>query len=344
MSLVAAATAVVGVATRGDGSKTPSALATPAPVTLVVPSASRWSDDPSAAQYEDALDSARTADGVGTQMVQIDLKKKGLSGLSRRDRKRIGTSGLVLLAGQFVAARFVHEFAHDRDTRFVVVDPDPINGALYDAVSSNKNTSDVFFVEGPGAYLAGFLSALMAKRKSAGKRPVVVSEILVNRDVSANVADTFKKGAKDAVRRITVRRKYVGEFSPRSRCRRIADDQVEHGSLVVFADAGACSADALDAVKTLGAWGVEGDQDPLEAPGGPRLIGYTVKNVRQAVGYAVRHYVGHTLPRRKHNEIGIQNNGAVDFVMTDLVPSEIRVRVEERKELKWPRWAALGKS
>ena len=76
---------------------------------------------------------------------------------------------------------FVHEFKRlTPNTRFVVVDPDPVNGPLYTAVSNNPNASDVFSREGPGARLAGFLGAGMAERNRSEKRPVVLSEILIN--------------------------------------------------------------------------------------------------------------------------------------------------------------------
>jgi DNA-binding SARP family transcriptional activator/basic membrane lipoprotein Med (substrate-binding protein (PBP1-ABC) superfamily) len=341
--LVAAGSAIVLVATRGNGVRAPTALAATGPVTLVLPSSPLWSDDPSTAQYLDAVNNARTEDGIQTQVVHINLEKKGLAGLSRRGLKRIAASGLVLLAGQFVSSQFVHAFVQYPRTRFVVLDPDPIRGRLFHAVSSHQNTTDVFFKEGPGAYLAGFFSALMAKKQSAGKVPVVVSEILVNRGVSSNVASVFAWGAQVAVHHVRVIKAFVGEFPPRSRCEAAADKQIEQGSLVVFADAGACSSNALSAAKALDVWGVEGDQDAGNPPSGPNIVGYSVKDIRQAVGYAIRHYAGGALPRRKHNEIGIKT-GAVDFVTTGLVPKGIRVEVEQEKQRKMPTWDRLGVS
>jgi len=339
--VVAAGTAIAVVTTRGDRSKGSAGVSAPPRVALVVPSSPPWSDDPSTAQYRDAVDRAHTQDGVQTQTFAIDLSKPGLAGLSERDRKSIGTFGLVLLAGQFVANRFAREFARHPHTRFVVLDPDPVGGkTLYNAVSNNRNARDVFFQEGPGAYLAGFLSALMAERRSSGKRPVVISEILVNSRVSSNVVNTFISGARKAVPGVRVLERYAGNSSPPSVCERIADNQIERGSRVVFADAGACSAGALAAAQTAEVWGVAADQDPFNPPAGPRILGWTVKNFRKEVGYAIDNYLDHTLPPFHHVDIGI-DSGAVDFVPSSLVPKPIRTRLAQERARRMPHWETL---
>src|SRR5437588_11108309 len=65
----------------------------------------------------------------------------------------------------------VDVFARHPHTKFVVVAPDPsVGGPLVESVSNNRNAADLFSIEGPGAYLAGYLSALMAE-KSPGKLP-----------------------------------------------------------------------------------------------------------------------------------------------------------------------------
>jgi len=338
LALAAAATAIV--VTRGDGSKT-SFGAAPSRVALVVPSSPPWADDPSA-QYAEALDSARTEDGVVTQKFAIDPSKPGLSGLPQRARRSLDDFGLVLLAGQFVATRFAHEFGRHPHTRFVVLNPDPINtdGPLYQAVSNHRNASDVFFIEGPGARLAGFLSALVARRQDPGKRPVV-SEILVNKDVSANVVDNFPTGAMAAVNGVRVLRAYAGEFAPGARCEAIANKQIEQGSRVVYADAGACSAGALSAVEEhRGVWGVEADQAPY-SPFGPRILGYTVKAFGQEVDYAIQHYIDHTLSHRRHVDIGIERHAVDFFAHTDVVPEQFLDRLRGYRHRWMPHWRTL---
>jgi basic membrane lipoprotein Med (substrate-binding protein (PBP1-ABC) superfamily) len=338
--LVAAGTAIAVVVARGDKSKASAGVPVRPRVALIVPRSPPWSDDPSTAQYRDAIDRAHTEAGIQTQTFEIDLSKPGLLGLSRRARQSIGNFGLVLLAGQFVGNRFEREFARLPHTRFVVLDPDPINGSLYNAVSSNANTSDVFFIEGPGAYLAGFLSARMAERQRSGKRPVVISEILVDADVSANVVTTFTTGARKAVHDIEVLERYAGKSSPPSACEAIAANQIERGSRVVFADAGPCSAGALSAAQTAGVMGVAADQDPSNAPVGTQILGYTVKNFGKEVDYAIGHYVDRTLPRFHHVDIGIES-GAVDFVPSPLLPKPILASLARERARLMPHWETL---
>src|SRR5436309_1135816 len=93
----------------------------------------------------------------------------------------------------------VDVFARHPHTKFVVVDPDPsVGGPLVDAVSNNRNASDLFFIEGPGAYLAGYLSALMAE-KSPGELPPTVSMVGSYWRMDQNVRNPFTSGATDAV-------------------------------------------------------------------------------------------------------------------------------------------------
>jgi len=334
VALVAAGSAIVVVATRGDKA---SSLPLPPRVALVVPSSPAGSDDPSQ-QYVDALDRARTEEGIGTQVLPIDLSKPGLSGLSVRARKSIGHADLVLLAGQFVGSRFAHEFARAPDTRFVVLDPDPINGSLYDAVSRAPNASDVFFIEGPGAYLAGFLAALVAQRQDPAKRPVV-SEILVNRDVSSNVGAPFIFGARAAVHDVKVLRNWAGKSSPPSRCEGIASDQIKRGSRVVYADAGACGAGALSVAEALRVWGIAADRDPSNPDRDQGILGSTEKNFGQEVRYAIHSYGDGTLGNYHHLDIGIEHE-AVDLAMNPVVPEGIRAKVVGVRLSHMPKWAA----
>jgi DNA-binding SARP family transcriptional activator len=335
VALVAAGTAIVVAATRGNGSKTSPGVAS-SRVALVVPSSPAWGGDPSKA-YVDAVDSARTQDGVLTQTFHIDLEKQGLSGLSKSARQSIGNSGLVLLGGQFVGARFVGDFARHLRTRFVVLDPDPERKRLYTAVTRHPNTSDVFFTEGSGAYMAGFLSALMASRGSSGKRPVI-SMIGISKPVDSNVWGMFLEGAKKAVPGVEVLRDYSYDFQHPSKCASLASHQIERGSRVVYADAGGCSQGALTVVQEhRGVWGVEGDQAP-DTNVGPQIFGYTVKNFGQEVTYVIQNYVNHTLSPCHHVDIGIEV-GAVDFKpITYLVPQRFLGMLEAVKNQQMPRF------
>jgi basic membrane lipoprotein Med (substrate-binding protein (PBP1-ABC) superfamily) len=254
----------------------------------------------------------------------------------------------VLLAGQFTSARFEHEFARDPHTRFVVLDPDPVNGSLYNAVTENRNTSDVFFIEGPGAYQAGYFAALMAQRiaKQRGlpKRSVAVSMIGSYPNVNKNVTCCFGWGATDAVHGIKVLENESYDDTNPAKCERLADNQINEGSLVVFADAGACSAGALGAAGTRSVVGIAADQDPDPSRDsiGAGTLAYTTKNFGQQIDSSIRSYLDHTL-QPGHFDIPY-TVGAAGFVVTPnpAVPNSIRKALEHVKQLKAKTWAKLG--
>jgi len=309
-----------------------------------VPNSPPGTDEPYS-QYEDAFASASTQYDIRTRTIKIDLARP----LSGPLRKSIGNFGLVLLAGQFVSDRFTREFARDTHTRFVVLDPDPASRSTLDnAVTDNPNTSDVFFIEGPGAYLAGTFSALMAKhiteQQGPGKRPLAVSMIGSYPRLDTNVRDPFRDGATAAVPGIKVIENESHDDSEQAKCERLANDQIDHGSLVVYADAGACSAGALSAAATREVVGVAADQDPPYANIGEGTLAYTVKNFGQQVDSSIRSYLNHTL-EPGHFDIGMQNGRAVDFVVppNPAVPNSIRAALENVKRQHWNVWKNLGK-
>ncbi len=335
VALTAAAVAIAVVVTHSDSPRVSSAVRT-ARVALVVPRSPPGSDDPSA-QYQAALYRARSLYDIRTRTFEVDLSKPGLP---ERVRSSIGNFDLVLLAGQFVDTRFVDEIARHPHTRFVVLDPDPNqDDPIYSAVSRLSNATDVFFIEGPGAYLAGYLSALMAKRRVSGKRPVVVSLIAGDPLVNENPIAGFKDGASDAVPGARILKKYSHDFSHPSVCAAIANRQIDQGSTSVFADAGACSVGALQAAVDRGVWGVGADEDKSYL--GPQILVSTVKRLDRGVDYAVRSYLAGTLPQG-HLDIGIERDAVGIVGINPIVPAAIRaklVRVQRQHMKLWTSWA-----
>jgi basic membrane lipoprotein Med (substrate-binding protein (PBP1-ABC) superfamily) len=265
--------------------------------------------------------------------------------LPARVRRNIGKFGLVVLAGQSVDAKFTHLFARHPHTKFVAIDPDPSQrGPLYNAVSNAPNASDLFFIQGPGAYLAGYLGALMAVRhpRSSGKLPPAVSLVGSYPKFDQNVLDPFRTGATDAVPGISVFERESHDLLDTAACRRIANHQIDLGSRVVVADSGACSAGALEAAGNRGIWAIAGDEDPSNLTREPWILASTTKNFGQAVGYAIRSYIRHTLPPGGHRDIRI-TSGDVPFLVTNLaIPSPIRATLERVTRQHMKHWAKLG--
>jgi len=334
--LLAAGTAIAIAATRGGGPQTSSGG--PPRVALVVAGAPAVSANPSV-PYQDAIDKARTEDGIRTHIFPLPMAKPGLPPSVRRN---IGKFDLVLLAGQSIDARFVHVFARHPHTTFVVIDPDPsIGGPLVDAVSNNRNASDLFFIEGPGATLAGYLSALMAE-KSPGKHPLTVSMVGSTWRRDQNVRNPFRSAAQDAVPGIRVIETESHNLEDPLVCEKIANRQIDQGSRVVFANSGACGAGALEAAQLRGVWAIAGAEDPSNLTIEPWILGSTTKDFGQAVGYAIRSYLQRTLPPGGHRDIRI-TSGDVGFLVTNqAVPRSIRNELERVKQEHMKKWATLG--
>jgi DNA-binding SARP family transcriptional activator/basic membrane lipoprotein Med (substrate-binding protein (PBP1-ABC) superfamily) len=333
VAVAAAAAAFTIVATRNDGSHASSAASTTR-VALVVPRSPPVGDDPSA-QYEAAFARARNTYGVRTQTFEIDLRKPGLP---RHVRASIGNFDLVLLAGQFVDARFLHEMGRHPHTHFVVMDPDPNAPLLGQAVGRLPNATDVFFVEGPGAYLAGYLSVLMAERGHPGKH-VEVSVVAGDPNLSVNQIAGFTMGAEAASPHADVLTDYSYDSPDPSVCQAIANRQIDQGSTAVFADAGACSIGAMSAAGTRRVWGIGADEDKSYV--GPQILVSTVKRLDRAVDYAIRSYLDGTLPQG-HLDIGIER-GAVDITgINPVVPPSILAAVEREKQRRMKHWASLA--
>jgi basic membrane lipoprotein Med (substrate-binding protein (PBP1-ABC) superfamily)/DNA-binding SARP family transcriptional activator len=334
MLVVAAAVAVIAAIASSGGAPRPPA-ATTAGVALVVPRSPPGSDDPSA-PYLAAIDRAPSLYGVRTRTFTVDLSK---SGVPADVRKSLDDFGLVLLAGPLVDDRFADEIKLHPHTRFVVLDPDPNRGPIYDEVSQLANATDVFFVEGPGAFLAGYLSARMAQRRTGGKGPVVVSFIGGDRFINANQEGGFEAGVDAAAPGATVIPDYSDDFTHPAACARLANLQIDEGSTAVFADAGACSVGALNAAGIRGVWGIGSDTDMSYL--GKRILVSTVKRLDKAVDYSIRAYLSNTLPQG-HLDIGIERDAVGIAGINPAVPASIRAQLVQVQQQRIATWTAMA--
>ena len=121
---------------------------------------------------------ARSARGASTACEHRRSRSISRSRVSRACARSVGNFGLVLLAGQFVDARFVDEIARHPHTRFVVMDPDPRTTPLYSAVSTLPERDRTCSSSKGRAPTSPDISAHSWRNgKARGKRPVVVSLI-----------------------------------------------------------------------------------------------------------------------------------------------------------------------
>ena len=184
-----------------------------------------------------------------------------------------------------------------------------------------KNIHRVVFRAEQAAYLAGYLSALMADR--AGDKPMIsavggFSFYGVNRWIVG-----FRAGARRADPRIRVRVDYSNDFANPTKCRRLALAQISAGSRVVFNVAGTCGLGVLTAAKQRHVWGVGVDVDPSFL--GPHILTSAISRYDRGVFDAVRRFAQGRLGASAVYDL---RNGGVELGRINRrVPAELEHRL-----------------
>jgi basic membrane protein A len=167
-----------------------------------------------------------------------------------------------------------------------------------------KNIHRAVFRAEQAAYLAGYLSALMAERRHGhlisavgGFRFYGVTRWIVG----------FRAGAEKAVPGIKVRVDYSDDFANRAKCHRVALSQIAAGSKVVFDVAGVCGSGALRAAKERGVWGVGVDTDQSFL--GQHILTSAVMRLDRGVFDTVRKLVRGKLQPGSTTVYSIRNGG-----------------------------------
>src|SRR5262245_9025318 len=184
-----------------------------------------------------------------------------------------------------------------------------------------KNIHRIVFRAEQAAYLAGYLSALMADR--AGGKPTIsavggFSFYGVDRWVVG-----FRAGARRADPRSRWRSDYAKDFANPAKCRRLALAQIAAGSRVVFNVAGACGLGALMAAKQRHVWGVGVDVDQSFL--GPHILTSAVSRYDRGVFDAVHRFAAGRLGASAVYDL---RNGGVELGRINRrVPAELKRRL-----------------
>jgi basic membrane protein A len=157
---------------------------------------------------------------------------------------------LLRLARQYPATTFVSDFFYTAGT------------------TRPKNIQGSAFLGHEASYLAGYLAALMERRRpgkdvisSVGGLPV----FSVNQFIAG-----YQAGARKADPHITILNGYARSFNDPAKCRATALRQIAKGSGVVFNVAGLCGPGTLQAAKEKGVWAIGVDVD--ESFRGPHVL------------------------------------------------------------------------
>lgn len=188
-----------------------------------------------------------------------------------------------------------------------------------------KNVQGIDFHDWEGSYLAGYLSALMEKRRPG--KDVVSSVGGFPFDPVDHLIAGYRAGARNADPGITTLNGYANDFLNPAKCKAVALQQIAAGSGVVFDVAGACGLGALEAAKERGVWGVGVDVDQSFL--GPHILTSEVSQLDVAVYSGIR-ALAHGTFRTGGNTVWDLRNGGVGLgKISPKVPRRFVAQVEK---------------
>jgi DNA-binding SARP family transcriptional activator/basic membrane lipoprotein Med (substrate-binding protein (PBP1-ABC) superfamily) len=244
------------------------------------------------------------------EIVVADEIDPAVSEIERAVRQiETGDFALVLVTGGEATARALAPAVRRlTGTRFVFLDTS-LAGLSLQGV---PNATGIPFADYETSQLMGYLSGLLPPQGgSPRERPDVVSIVASpNTPRIERLVRAFERGARRALPRVGVRIDYAWNERDKTACERLANEQVDAGSDVVFAVAGRCSSAVLAVAKLRGVWGIRANDDGVAD--GPHIIATTYKRWDTAVKEAINGYELETLPRGRDLVLGLADDYAVD--------------------------------
>jgi basic membrane protein A and related proteins len=204
------------------------------------------------------------------------------------------------------------------DTKFLL--PDFSRQELLPAIPRvPKNVQGTVFRAQEAGYLAGYLAALMEKRRPG-------------RDVIGSVGGYkfqgvdrwivgYEAGAKKAVPGIDILRTYAKSFSNPEKCRAVALEQIAKGAGVIFNVAGGCGFGALAVAKERGVWGVGVDVDQSYL--GPHILTSAVIRLDVPVFDAIRRLAKGTFTTGGNTVVDLRSGGVRLGKISPQVPRSV---------------------
>lgn len=180
------------------------------------------------------------------------------------------------------------------------------------------------------AYLAGYLAALMEKRRPG--RDVVSSVGGFSIPTVDPFIAGYQAGARKANPRIVTLNAYANDFLDQAKCRRVALGQIVKGSGVVFQVAGGCGLGALRAAKERGVLGIGVDVDQSSL--GPHILTSVLKKMDVAVYGAILSLKNGTFSPGRSAVFGLRDGGVGLGAISPRVPRTFVAQVERvRKQI-----------
>lgn len=211
------------------------------------------------------------------------------------------------------------------NTRFGIVDT-----AWEDLAHRPDNVLGTRYRAEEAAYLAGYLAALMERRRPG--RDVVSSVGGWKIPPVDSFIAGYRAGARGASPRIVSLNAYTKDFVDREKCRRVALRQIARGSGVVFQVAASCGLGALRAAQEKGVFGIGVDSDQSSL--GPHVLTSVLKRMDVAVYRMIRSLTKGTFRPGRSAVYGLRNGGVGLGAISPRVPRAFVRKVEKiRREI-----------
>jgi basic membrane protein A len=211
-------------------------------------------------------------------------------------------------------------------SRFILID-----GLVQGLKIRPKNVQGSIWRSEQPAYLAGYLAALIEKRRP-GKDVIGSVGGAAVPPVDTLIAG-YEAGAKRADPGITILRGYAQDFLDPAKCKAASRRQLAKGAGAIFNVAGACGLGTLQAAKEKGVWGIGVDVDQSYL--GPHILTSVLKGANgQDVYLRIKALVQGKL-RTGGNAVWDLRNGAVGLgKISPKVPRALVQKVEAiRKQI-----------
>ena len=284
--------------------------------------------------------------GLVTDIGQLNdrgFNQLAYEGLKRAE-KRLGVDGRVLQSGS--AADYIPNMASlARQGYDLVIGVGFAQGNAVDAVATRypktrfaiidvsqrdlkhrpRNVVGLLFREQEVGYLAGYLAALVERRRPGAD---VISSVggMKEPPVDRFIAG-WRAGALRASPQVKLLNGYSQDWDDQAKCKELALDHIARGAGVVFQVAGGCGLGALDAAKERRIWGVGVDADQSFL--GSHILTSAQKKVDQAVFLTISGVKSGTWRGGRDHTYGLRQGGVGLGKISARVPAADRRRIED---------------
>ena len=284
--------------------------------------------------------------GLVTDIGQLNdrgFNQLAYEGLKRAE-KRLGVDGRVLQSGS--AADYIPNMASlARQGYDLVIGVGFAQGNAVDAVATRypktrfaiidvsqrdlkhrpRNVVGLLFREQEVGYLAGYLAALVERRRPGAD---VISSVggMKEPPVDRFIAG-WRAGARRANPKVRLLNGYSQDWDDQAKCKEVALDHIARGAGVVFQVAGGCGLGALDAAKERRIWGVGVDADQSFL--GSHILTSAQKKVDQAVFLTIAGVKSRTWRGGRDLTYGLRQGGVGLAKINPRVAAADRRRIED---------------